>query len=160
VFVVWGPLMVGGTFYVLSGALPLWVLIASIPYAVSVTTVLFGKHIDKIEYDTRLGVKTVPVLLGEAATKTVLKALIISAYAAGIGLVAARFLPIWSLIRSSHCLVRICCFIRSEPRPKEAPPGAITWPIWYLGFIFNRNRRFGALYVFGSVLSALLPIYI
>src|SRR5215471_20367258 len=51
VFVVWGTLMVGGTFFVLSGTLPIWVLVASIPYAVSVTTVLFGKHIDKIDYD-------------------------------------------------------------------------------------------------------------
>ena len=43
----------------------------------------------------------------------------------------------------------------SEPRPKEAPPGAIMWPIWYLGFVFNHNRRFGALYVFGLILSML-----
>jgi 1,4-dihydroxy-2-naphthoate polyprenyltransferase len=86
VFVVWGPLMVGGAFFVLSGTLPLWVLVASIPYAVSVTTVLFGKHIDKIEYDTKLGVKTVPVLLGEAATKTALKALVVIAYVAVVGL--------------------------------------------------------------------------
>ena len=67
VFIVWGPLMVGGTFYILSATFPLWVVIASIPYAVSVTTVLFGKHIDKIDYDTKLEVKTVPVLLGENA---------------------------------------------------------------------------------------------
>jgi len=160
VFVVWGPLMVGGTFYVLSGTLPPWVVIASIPYAVSVTTVLFGKHIDKIDYDTKLGVKTVPVLLGEATTKTALKALIIIAYAAVIGLVATRFLPIWSLIsllalpRANHLFRTL-----SQPRPKEAPPGYIMWPIWYLGFVFSHNRRFGALYVFGLILSVLLPIY-
>jgi 1,4-dihydroxy-2-naphthoate polyprenyltransferase len=79
VFVVWGPMMVGGTYFVLSGTFPLWVIIASVPYAVSVTTVLFGKHIDKIDYNTGLGVKTVQVILGAAATKTVLKALIIIA---------------------------------------------------------------------------------
>jgi len=161
VFVVWGPLMVGGTFFVLSGILPAWVLVASIPYAVSVTTVLFGKHIDKIEYDTKLGVKTVPVLLGEATTKTALKALIIIAYAAVIGLVVTRFLPVWSLI-TLLALPRANQLFRtlSEPRPKEAPPGAIMWPIWYLGFVFNHNRRFGALYVFGLILSVLLPLYI
>ena len=161
VFVVWGPLMVGGTFFVLSGSLPLWVMVASIPYAVSVTTVLFGKHIDKIEYDTKLGVKTVPVLLGEAATKTVLKALVVIAYAAVVGLVAARFLPVWSLL-SLLALPRAASLFRtlSEPRPKEAPPGAIMWPIWYLGFVFNHNRRFGALYVSGLILSVLLPVYL
>lgn len=161
VFVVWGPLMVGGTFYVLSGTFPLWVLIASIPYAVSVTTVLFGKHIDKIDYDTKLGVKTVPVLLGEAATKTALKALIVIAYAAVIGLVVTKFLPVWSLI-SLVALPRAILLFHtlSQPRPKEPPAGAIMWPIWYLGFVFSHNRRFGALYVFGLILSVLLPIYI
>lgn len=161
VFIVWGPLMVGGTFYVLSGTFPLWVLIASIPYAVSVTTVLFGKHIDKIDYDTKLGVKTVPVLLGEAATKTVLEALIVIAYVAVVGLVLTKFLPVWSLI-SLFALPRASLLFRtlSQPRPKEPPPGAIMWPIWYLGFVFSHNRRFGALYVFGLILSVVFPIYI
>lgn len=161
VFVVWGPLMVGGTFYVLSGVLPFWVIAASIPYAVSVTTVLFGKHIDKIEYDTKLGVRTVPVILGEAATKRALEALVILAYAAVVGLVATRFLPVWSLT-SLLAAPRAAQLFRtlSEPRPKQAPPGAIMWPIWYLGFVFNHNRRFGALYVLGLFLSVLLPVYV
>jgi len=161
VFVVWGPLMVGGTYFVLSGTLPLWVIIASIPYAVSVTTVLFGKHIDKIDYDTQLGVKTVPVILGEATTKTALKALIVIAYIAVIGLVITRFLPVWSLI-SLLALPRASLLFRtlSQPKPKEPPPGAVMWPIWYLGFVFSHNRRFGALYVFGLILSVLVPIYI
>lgn len=161
VFVVWGPLMVGGTFYVLSGTLPLWVIIASIPYAVSVTTVLFGKHIDKIDYDTPLGVKTVPVLLGEETTKKVLEALIIIAYASVVGLVAARYLPVWSLI-SLLALPRASQLFRtlSKPRPKERPPEALMWPIWYLGYVFSHNRRFGALYVFGLFLSVLAPLYV
>jgi 1,4-dihydroxy-2-naphthoate polyprenyltransferase len=161
VFVVWGPLMVGGTFFILSGTFPLWVVIASIPYAVSVTTVLFGKHIDKIDYDSKLGVKTVPVLLGETATKTALKILVIIAYASVVGLVLTRFLPIWSLI-SLLAIPRANVLFRtlSQPKPKEAPPGAIMWPIWYLGFVFNHNRRFGALYVGGLILSVLLPIYL
>lgn len=161
VFVVWGPLMVGGTFFVLSGTLPLWVVVASVPYAVSVTTVLFGKHIDKIDYDTPLGVKTVPVLLGEAATKKALEALIIIAYGAVAGLVAASYLPIWSLI-SLLALPRASQLFRilSKPRPKERPAEALMWPIWYLGFVFSHNRRFGALYVFGLVLGVLLPVYV
>jgi 1,4-dihydroxy-2-naphthoate polyprenyltransferase len=156
-----GDLMVGGTYFVLSGTLPLWVIIASIPYAVSITTVLFGKHIDKIGYDTELGVKTVPVILGAAATKIVLKALIIIAYSAVVGLVLTRFLPVWSLI-SLLALPRASLLFRtlSKPKPTEPPPGAIMWPIWYLGFVFGLNRRFGALYVLGLILSVLLPIYI
>ncbi len=161
VFLVWGPLMVGGTYFVLSGTLPLWVVVASIPYAVSVTTVLFGKHIDKIDYDTPLGVKTVPVLLGEAATKTALKALILIAYLAVVGLVVTRFLPVWSLVSilalpQANQLFRVL----SSPKPKERPPEAIMWPIWYLGYVFGHNRRFGALYVLGLLLGVLFPLFI
>jgi hypothetical protein len=42
------------------GLVPLWVLAFSAPYALLVTSVLFGKHIDKIEPDTKLGIRTVP----------------------------------------------------------------------------------------------------
>jgi 1,4-dihydroxy-2-naphthoate polyprenyltransferase len=65
VFLVWGPLMVVGTFFVATGEIPAWTWVASLPYAILVTTVLFGKHIDKIEADRKKGVRTMPVLLGE-----------------------------------------------------------------------------------------------
>jgi 1,4-dihydroxy-2-naphthoate octaprenyltransferase len=161
VFIVWGPLMVGGTYFILSGTYPFWVLIASIPYAVSVTTVLFGKHIDKIDYDTKLRVKTLPVILGENATKNVLKALIIVAYISVIGLVVTKYLPIWALI-SLLALPKAYQLFHtlSNPRPKEPPAGYIVWPIWYLGFVFSHNRRFGALYVIGLILSVIIPLYV
>ncbi|HEY4632641.1 MAG TPA: prenyltransferase, partial [Candidatus Limnocylindrales bacterium] len=52
VFIVWGPLMIGGTFLAATGTIEPWVLLVSVPYALLVTSVLFGKHIDKIEADT------------------------------------------------------------------------------------------------------------
>ena len=68
VFIVWGPLMIGGTYYVTAGALPpLGVWLACVPYALVVTTVLIGKHIDKIEADREKGIRTLPVLIGERA---------------------------------------------------------------------------------------------
>ena len=47
VLLVWGPLMIGGGYYVLTGTWSWKVVIASLPYALGVTTVIFGKHIDK-----------------------------------------------------------------------------------------------------------------
>ena len=64
VFVVWGPLMIGGTYYATAGTVAPWVLLASIPYALLVTCVLMGKHVDKIEADTAKGIHTLPVILG------------------------------------------------------------------------------------------------
>ena len=55
VFLTWGPLMIGGTYLVATSTIPLWVLVISVPYALLVTSVLFGKHIDKIVPDTALG---------------------------------------------------------------------------------------------------------
>src|SRR5438094_217442 len=78
VFVVWGPLMVVGTFFVATGQIPGWVWIASLPYAILVTTVLFGKHIDKIEADKRKGVRTMPVILGERRARLVVQGLMIA----------------------------------------------------------------------------------
>jgi 1,4-dihydroxy-2-naphthoate polyprenyltransferase len=161
VFVVWGPLMVGGTFFVLTGTLPAWIIVASIPYAVSVTTVLFGKHIDKIDYDSKIGIKTLPVVLGENVTKTVLKALIVVAYAAVAGLVLVRLLPVWSLV-SLLALPKAAQMFRtlSQPKPKEPPAGYVMWPIWYLGFVFAHNRRFGTLFVLGLLVGVIFPYYL
>src|SRR5205085_7411080 len=61
VFFVWGPLMVGGTYYAATGHLPWQVLAATVPYAILCTTVLFGKHIDKLQWDAPLRIKTAPV---------------------------------------------------------------------------------------------------
>ena len=52
--------MIGGTYFVATGTIPGWVWVASLPYAILVTTVLFGKHIDKIEPDRERGIRTLP----------------------------------------------------------------------------------------------------
>ena len=53
VLIVWGPLMVGGVYYSATGTIPGAVMLASLPYALLCTTVLMGKHIDKIPWDAR-----------------------------------------------------------------------------------------------------------
>src|SRR5207247_6025294 len=65
VIAVWGPLMVGGTYYAATGTIPGAVLLASLPYALLCTTELMGKHIDKIPWDAPDGTRTLPVIMGE-----------------------------------------------------------------------------------------------
>ena len=62
---VWGPLMVGGSYYAAVGKLPWGIVVASIPYGLLCTAVLMGKHIDKIPWDTPEGIRTLPVIMGE-----------------------------------------------------------------------------------------------
>jgi 1,4-dihydroxy-2-naphthoate octaprenyltransferase len=44
-------------------------VIASLPYVLGVTTVIFGKHIDKLEMDKAKGIHTLPVVIGEKASR-------------------------------------------------------------------------------------------
>src|SRR6201984_2850976 len=93
VFVVWGPLMVCGTYYSAVGTVGWDVLVASLPYGLLCTTVLMGKHIDKIPYDAPLGIRTVPVILGEQRARAVTLAMMVGFYALVAVAVAVGAMP-------------------------------------------------------------------
>src|SRR4051812_21969230 len=78
--VVWGPLMIGGTVYAISGRLDFNTLLITLPYGLIVASVLIGKHTDKIENDRPVGVRSVPVLLGEQNALTLNKITFIAFY--------------------------------------------------------------------------------
>ena len=80
VLMVWGPLMIGGGYYVLTSAWNWPVVIASLPYVLGVTTVIFGKHIDKISVDTAKKIHTLPVVIGEKAARYAVMAMMILPY--------------------------------------------------------------------------------
>src|SRR5205809_3484902 len=80
VFLVWGPLMIGGSYCVTAGTVPGWLWLATIPYAITVTTVLIGKHVDKYDQDRARGIHTLPVLLGKAASLRLNQILMIAFY--------------------------------------------------------------------------------
>ena len=161
VFVVWGPLMIGGTYFVTTGALVPWVLVASIPYGLLVTTVLVGKHIDKLPADTEKGIRTVPVILGTSAALVLNRVLMISFYGVVGLLVVTGVLGVWTLLvfLSIPRLLETLTTYR-EPRPEKAPPGYPIWPLWYVAWAFRLNRRAGGLLVLGLVLNAFAPVYI
>src|SRR5215831_10955416 len=98
VFLVWGPLMIGGTYYVTAGSLPPWVWVACLPYAITVTTVLIGKHIDKYEQDTARGIHTLPVLLGKTTSLRLNQALMIAFYPIVLALVLGGWIGIGVLL--------------------------------------------------------------
>src|SRR6187551_886725 len=160
VFIVWGPLMVGGTFFVATGALPGWVWLASLPYAILVTTVLFGKHIDKITADAAKGIHTLPVILGEARARRVAQALMLAFYPIVIGAALVGFIGPWVavVLLGIPRLIQVLA-IFAKPKPKERPPEVeVGWPLWFVGAAFVHTRRAGALLILGLLLNAILPI--
>lgn len=159
VFVVWGPLMVAGTFFVATGALPAWVWVASLPYAILVTTVLFGKHIDKIEADAAKGVGTLPVILGERVARRVAQVLMTAFYPIVVGAALAGWIGPWVLVVLLG-LPRLWTTLRAfqAPRPASPPQSYVGWPLWFVGFAFVHTRRAGALLILGLLLNAILPV--
>ena len=153
VFIVWGPLMIGGTYYVMAETLPGWVVLASVPYALGVTTVLFGKHIDKLTFDSEHGIRTMPMLLGEAAARRATQVLSVAMYLSVVALAVWQTMPGLLLVAGALPLLLWVFRIYNEPKPKEPPEGYRGWPLWFVGIAFIHNRRFGMLFIAGLVLQ-------
>jgi 1,4-dihydroxy-2-naphthoate octaprenyltransferase len=161
VFVVWGPLMIGGTYFVTTGQLPAWVWAASLPYAILVTTVLFGKHVDKLPADSAKGIHTLPVLLGDARARRWSQVLMISFFAAVALLVAAGTFGVWTLaVFAAVPRLRQVLGVFSQPRPAEPPPNYPIWPLWYVAWAFLLTRLAGVLLVAGLLANAVFPLYL
>ena len=161
VFVVWGPLMIGGAYYTTSGELTPWAILASIPYAVLVTTVLIGKHLDKAEQDQAKGIHTMVVLLGERASLALNRALMVGFYVVVLGLVLAGVLGVWvALVALSLARLRSVLSAYSRPRPERAPPGYPIWPLWFVAWAFLLTRRAGLLFLAGLILNLVLPLQV
>jgi 1,4-dihydroxy-2-naphthoate octaprenyltransferase len=161
VFLVWGPLMIAGTYFVTTGQSPPWIFAASLPYALLVTVVLFGKHIDKLEADSAKGIHTLPVLLGDTQARFVAQALMLSFFVVMGILVLTGTLGVWTLA-SFAALPRCFEVMRTfrTPKPAEAPPGYPLWPLWYVAWAFLLTRRAGGLFILGLVATAIYPLFL
>lgn len=157
IFLVWGPLMVGGTYFAATGHLPWQVLAASIPYSILCTTVLFGKHIDKLQWDAPLGIGTLPVLLGERSARAVTLGLMVAFYIAVVVLIPLGALPLTALVALFGVtrLWKAWPYLR-RPRPEKRPEKFPVWPLWYAALTFVHTRRAGALLVLGLLAGAVL----
>ncbi|WP_219413610.1 prenyltransferase [Pseudonocardia nigra] len=159
VLVVWGPLMVGGTYYAATGTIGWPVLLASLPYGLLCTTVLMGKHIDKIPYDAPLGIRTLPVLLGDARARAVTLGLMVAFYVlvAACVLVGAMPWPALLVVLALPRLVKVWPRFRRPP-PAEPPAGFPVWPLWYAALAWVHVRQAGALLVVGLAVGAALRV--
>ena len=156
--VVWGPLMIGGTVYAISGRLDLNTLLMTLPYGLIVASVLIGKHTDKIENDRPVGVRSVPVLLGEQNSLVLNKITFIAFYVLVVVLVVARVASPWILL-TFLALPRLFAVwkIYSQPKPTSKPDNWPVWPLWFVGWAMALNRRYGSLFILGLILSLIAP---
>lgn len=159
VLAVWGPLMVGGTYYVITGEWSNDVAVASIAYALGPTAVLFGKHIDKLPADQAKGIHTLPVILGDALSRKAVLGMLVVQLGVIAYLVATGYFSVAMLLcfGAAPGLKRVWQ-IYKEPRPESPPPDLPegVWPLWYVAITFWYNRRFGMLFLVGLAADILL----
>jgi len=159
VLIVWGPLMIGGGYYVLAHTWSWVVVIASLPYSLGVTTVIFGKHIDKLDMDTKKGIHTLPVVIGEKASRYAILAMMVIPYLLTAYLIVIRyFTPVMAIV-----LFAIPAFLQYypvflKPKPTTKPEGQPGWPLYFVGYAFYNNRKFGSFFMFGLLIDTALRL--
>jgi 1,4-dihydroxy-2-naphthoate octaprenyltransferase len=161
VLIVWGPLMVGGTYFSALGHVSWQIILASLPYGLLCTAVLMGKHIDKAPWDAPTHTVTLPVLVGEKAARRITQGLMFGFYLAVVVCVAVNALP-WPALVVVGALPALVKVSRTFGRPKPAAPpkGFPVWPLWFAAVAFLHTRRAGALLVAGLAIAAAARIRI
>jgi 1,4-dihydroxy-2-naphthoate octaprenyltransferase len=163
VLLVWGPLMIGGGYYVLAHRWDWNVVVASLPYVLGVTTVIFGKHIDKVTIDRQKRIFTVPVLIGEKAARYVVLAMMILPYVVTAYLVATKFFtPVMAVVLLALPALRQTApqLLKPKPdsRPEGFPDGQGGWPLYFAPLAFVNNRSFGTRFLLGVMLDAVIRL--
>lgn len=154
-FVVWGPLMVAGGYYVITGQYSSAALLASIPYGLGVMSILVGKHIDQRDFDERKHQRTLPVVLGERYARAFNRLSVIAMYIVVVAGVATRTITPFALVvlLAAPRALR-AARVMSKPAPAEPPAGYVGWPLWYHRVCLVHNRAFGWLYILGLAAGA------
>jgi len=168
IFLIWGPIMIGGVYFVLalvSGQelvmSTVWnAVLAGVPYGLGVMSINMAKHIDKRDDDLARGVGTFPVRVGEAVARRVDQFAIVMIYVviAYLVFVPRYFTPVMLIVffatKDAIKVIRVL----NDPKPPKAPEGWPGWPTWFSAFAFQHNRQFGGFILLGLILDALLHV--
>jgi 1,4-dihydroxy-2-naphthoate polyprenyltransferase len=161
VLLVWGPLMIGGTYYVTTGGSWNWdVVYIALLYAIGPTTVLLGKHTDKLKEDLKKKVYTLPVILKQRNSRYFTMLLWIAQYAL-IGYYVFEN-KAWPLLITVLAFPKLFSTFKvfSQPRPTEEPKDNKTgWPLYLVSYAFIYNRLFSMLFFVGLLASVVLYKY-
>ncbi len=187
-FLVWGPLMTVGTYYVFTGFLTIKAILLSIPYGILMFYSLAGKHMDKVEADKKKGLGTLPIVLGMKRTVSLIKGLLVLTYVYILVLIFFGYYTLWGLLvlltlpktitvwkvismkkPAKKPLVlpvksRIARFFEGPTILKNInfePKGDGNWPIWplwYIVWLFSYSKKFGYYFVLALFLHVLIPL--
>lgn len=156
VLAVWGPLMVGGSYYVTSGAWSSEAAWLGLLYGLGPTAVLFGKHIDKLTLDRAKGVNTLPVILGDSAARRASQILIVSQYVGCVALVLTgteHWVLLAVLVSVPQMLRAVKALQTPKPDTKPAHYPQKIWPLWFSAQAFSLTRSFTSWFIAALLVS-------
>jgi 1,4-dihydroxy-2-naphthoate polyprenyltransferase len=157
VWLVWGPLMSGGVYWVVSGDWGPEIAVLTGIFGLGPTVVVFAKHADKRRDDAARGIRTLPVRLGPVWGPRCTALLAIALVAGGLAWAmvtgAWTYLLLLASLPALGALVRVCL----RPRPGTRPQGFPTnlWPLWYTAAAFRFARSAGLALVTAALLAGL-----
>jgi 1,4-dihydroxy-2-naphthoate octaprenyltransferase len=157
-FVVWGPLMIAGGYYVITGRWSGDAVAASVAPGLGVMSILVGKHIDQRNFDREHHQRTLPVVLGERTARLLNQAAVAGMYiASAIAIAVGALTPFVAVILLAAPRAIRALRVMGRPAPATPPPGYVGWPLWYHRVCLVHNRAFGWLYIAGLALGAVFP---
>jgi len=156
--------MVGGGYYTITLQWSWEVVIASTPLSLAITTIIFGKHIDKMAADRAKGIYTLPVLLGLHLSRFVAVVMMLSQYILVFYMVFfsphfstnhTPYLLLFSLLAIPQFFEAFKVF--AHPPPAKCPQGyEEIWPLWYVRAAFVHTKTFGMVYLLSLFADTLL----
>jgi len=165
IFLNWGIVIIPGVYAILAGG---WtaglgnVVLSGLAFGLGFGAFNWGKHIDKLQADEAKGVRTLPVRLGERASRYVNIGALVLAYASILYLVfVAGYLgPAVLVVFLAGGRAWTVIKLLAKPRPTEPPPGFLLWPRWFSTPLLRHERLFGGLYILGLLGGLVLRSYL
>jgi 1,4-dihydroxy-2-naphthoate octaprenyltransferase len=157
-FLVWGPLMIGGGYYVITGRWSGDAFLASVPYGLGVMSILVGTHIDQRAFDISQDQRTLPVLLGERGARALNQSSLVLMYViTAIAVATGALSPFLAVVLLAAPRAIRALQVMSRPAPSAPPEGYVGWPLWYHRVCLVHNRAFGWLFILGAAVGAIWP---
>jgi 1,4-dihydroxy-2-naphthoate octaprenyltransferase len=121
VFLIWGPLMVEGAYFVQAQEFAPRPLAVSIPFGVLVALVLLANNIRDMEHDASKGIKTIAIVLGRVPALALYRWLMVAAYVSVALMALFGYVSHWALLTLLSLPIAVGLFreMSGEP-PKDA----------------------------------------
>jgi len=148
VFLMWGPVIVGGTYFVQRGSLSPEAVLISVPFGLLVALVLLANNLRDIDYDRSAGITTIGTLLGQRKTRALYQGLILTAYLAIAVLIVLKILSPWGVLVffSAPVAVRLIKIFQQEiPNDADARTSQL-------------DMLFGVWLIIGLILERIFPL--